>query len=244
MLREGELLPKQYLERGGKAKKSNWACGLGEPAAFGCALTTKKASVSNPSSADTFIPTSFHPVEPQGSQAATKPPKTSFMLRCKAVSNSPFPVTGDKQINWDLQAKCYQYKHRLMLGASHCSPLLAEGLVGQFMVKTHGYMAHIFKLNLYKWHKLERFLKNVFTKSTEPKQSVLITEQQEPEPLLCTRSTPIRAWSAPGIWYLTAPRQAEAAPQLICLVWAASSPSFPSHLTGTWHTGAVHSHKS
>lgn len=36
-----------------------------------------------------------------------------------------------------------------MLGASHCSPLLAGGLVGQFVVRAHGYMAHIFKLDLY-----------------------------------------------------------------------------------------------
>lgn len=51
---------------------------------------------------------------------------------------------------------------------------------------------------------------------------------------------PIRAWNTPGIWSLTASQQAEAVPQLICLIQAAVSPSFP-----LWHTPneSCYSHK-
>lgn len=68
------------------------------------------------------------------------------------------------------------------------------------------------------------------------------SRSQDHSMVLCTTSRPIRAWSAPGIWYLTTLQQAEAAPQLICFIQAASSPSFPPCLAGTYHMGAIQSH--
>lgn len=43
-----------------------------------------------------FMRTSLHWGEPRGSQPAWKPSEISFMLRCKAASNSPSPATREK----------------------------------------------------------------------------------------------------------------------------------------------------
>lgn len=114
MLREGELLLKQCLERGGKAPKSSWATCLGEPAAFGCALTSPKSVNAKPKQCR--CPHSYPLLSTQVNHRALKLPENHQKpLLCWGVK---LPVTHlssnwRETTHWDLRVKHYQQKERL-----------------------------------------------------------------------------------------------------------------------------------